>query len=201
MPDPPPVGLFTQYVLENPYPLGLLALVVAAVLAWTALRVGRPERVVAAGILAVIGAGILLVGTFVVTSGEHARRVVLEVVDAAVAGDVVTAGALFTDDATLALGSPTNPGYPRDRIERGLDQLAGRYRIADNQVTILDGFTESSRQATVHLGCRTTPEGGFGPVPTLWVLRVELQPDGTWKISRVAWVGFAGRTPDSPLGW
>ena len=104
MPDPPPVGLFTRYVLENPYPLGFALLALAAVLGWTVLRGGRRERLVTAGILAVIGGGLLVVGAVVVTSGEHARRVVLDVVDAAVAGDVGTAGSLFADDATLALG-------------------------------------------------------------------------------------------------
>ena len=41
-PDPPPVGLFTKWVLENPYPLGAILLAMAIVMAWTALR-SRPS--------------------------------------------------------------------------------------------------------------------------------------------------------------
>jgi ketosteroid isomerase-like protein len=200
MPEPPPVGLITRYVFENPYPAGLLLLALAAGFAWTALRSERPERLRVAGALAAIGAAILLIGALVVTAGERARRVTLAVVDAAVAGDVVAAGSYFADDARLAFGSPTNPGVPRRDIQSRIDQLDGKYRIQSNQVTMLRAYTESSDRATVHLACRTTLERGFGPTPTSWVLVVQRQDDGTWKISHVTWVALAGRSPGSDAG-
>ena len=187
-------------MLENPYPAGLLMLALAVGLAWTALRIDRRERLAGAGILAGLGAVVLLVGAVVVTPGEEARRVVLAVVKAAETADIAEAGAHFSDDATLAFGSPNNPGYPRDAIQKNLDRLGDRYRITSNQITSLKAFTESPREATVHLGLRTTVEVGFGPMPTWWVLRVEKEPDGTWKIIRAAWVSVAGQTPSARLG-
>jgi hypothetical protein len=62
---------------------------------------------------------------------------------------------------------------------------------------MLRAYTETSGRATVHLACYTTLERGFGPAPTQWVLRVERQDDGTWKI---AWISFAGRSPGSNMG-
>ena len=53
MPEPPRVSLFTQYVLENPYPLGVLLVALAAGFGWTALRSDRPQRLRTAGITAV----------------------------------------------------------------------------------------------------------------------------------------------------
>ncbi len=200
MPEPPRVGLFTRYVLENPYPLGVLLLALAAGFAWTALRSDRPQRLRPAGILGVVGAAVLLTGTLVATAGEHAGGVTVAVVVAAVAADVSGAAALFADDARLSFGSPTNPGLPRGDIEARIDQLDGKYRIQSNQVTMLRAYTETSDRATVHLACFTTLERGFGPAPTQWVLRVQRQGDGTWKIAHVTWISYAGHSPASDLG-
>ena len=200
MPQPPRVGLLTRYVLENPYPLGLLLVALAAGFAWTALRSERPQRLRPAAILAGLGAAVLLTGALVVTAGERARRVTMAVVEAAVAADVSGAAALFAEDARLAFGSSTNPGLPRRDIEARIDQLDGKYRIQSNQVTMLRAYTETSDRATVHLACRTTLERGFGPAPTQWVLRVQRQDDGTWKIAHVTWISYAGRSPASDLG-
>ena len=68
------------------------------------------------------------------------------------------------------------------------------------QVQMLRAYTESSDGAVVHLACRTTLERDFGPTPTSWVLRVERQDDGTWKITHVTWISLAGRSPASDIG-
>jgi hypothetical protein len=194
------MGFFTRYVLENPYPLGILLVALAAGLAWTALRSQRPRRLRGAGVRAVLGAAGLLTGALVVTAGERARRVTLAVVEAAVAADVTGAAAHFADDARLSFGSPANPGLPRREIEARIDQLDGKYRIQANQVTMLRAYTEGPDRATVHLACYTTLQRGFGPAPTQWVLRVQRQDDGTWKIAHVTWISYAGHRPASDLG-
>ncbi|MHC4416377.1 MAG: hypothetical protein ACYS0G_13960 [Planctomycetota bacterium] len=195
MPDPPRVGLLTRYLFENPYPLGVVLLAVAGGLAWSVLRWGRRERLRAAGGLAVLGVAALVTGTLVVTSGERARAVVGALVDAAVAGDVPVAFGHFAGDATLSFGLATNPGYPADEIHLRLQRLEDRYRIASNRITRLASYSRSSREATVHLACRTTLIGGYGPTLTQWVLEVERQPDGSWKVARVTWVSLNGRSP------
>ena len=196
---PAPVNLFTRYVLENPYPLALLLLVLGAGLARSGLRMGLRPRLVAAAVTAAIAAAVVLAGTTIQTAGEHARRVVLEAVDAAVQADIPGVMALLADDAVLSLASPTNPGFPRNAIDRRLAGLAGRYRIASNRITSLDAATVSRQRGEVILACRTELELGFGPVPTSWVVQVDLQPDGSWKITRVTWVTLATRTP--PRNW
>ena len=193
------MDLFTRYVLENPYPTGVMMLAVGAGLAWTTLGAEDRRRLIVAGVVATVGAAILGIGAIVVTPGEHARRVVLEVVDAAVQADIPRATAAFADAAVLSMGSPSNPGYPRDSISQRLEGLAGRYRIASNRITSLESSTESRQRGVVRLACRTELQLGFGPVPTSWVVQVERQPDGTWKISRVTWLKLASRTP--PERW
>ncbi len=193
------MDLITRYVLENPFPLGLLLLALGAGLARSGLRTGRRPRLVTAAVAAAMGAAVLVAGTTIETAGEHARRVVVEAVDAAVAADVAGITALLADDAVLSLGSPNNPGYPRDAIDRRLAGLAGRYRIASNRITSLQAATVSPYRGEVNLVCRTELELGFGPVPSSWEIQVDRQPDGSWKITRVTWSTLATSTP--PEDW
>ncbi len=193
------MALITRYVLENPVPLTVLLMAIAAGLAWTGLKAVDRRRLIAAGVLALTGAAVMVAGKAIVTAGEHARGVVIEVVDAAVAADVGTAAAALADDSALSLGSPNNPGFSRDAIVRRLDELAGRYLIKSNRITNLDAKTVSPDRGVVDLACVTELTLGFGPVPTSWIVQVDRQPDGTWKISHVTWVKLAARTP--PRNW
>ena len=200
MPDPPHIGVFTHYVLENPYPLGLVLLALGGGLAWTGMRPERRQRLRAGGALAVIGAAALLIGWLVVTSGEQARRVTLALVDAAVDADVSAARALIAEDATLSFAAVTNPGYPADEINVRVERLGDKYLIESNHITMLRAYSESADRATVHLACRTTLQVGFGPAVTRWVLRIERQDDGAWKVVHITWMSIAGRPPSARMG-
>jgi hypothetical protein len=198
MPDPPSVSLLTRYVLENPWPLGLGWLAVAVGVAWVGLRAQRPRQMWVAAAVAVAAALVFAAASLVTTAGEHARGVVIGVVDAVVEADVAGAGAYLTDDAVLTYGSPGNPGLPRSVIEQRIGQLQG---IASNTITRLAAHSESADRAVVELACRTTPQIGLGPIPTSWWIEVERQPDGTWKIDRITWVSILGRGPESGPGY
>ncbi len=195
MPDPPNVGWLTRWVLENPWPLGVLLLAVGMVIAIRSAPNRRPRLLLAAA-LAAAGAAIVAAGAVVVTAGEQAEAVTRDVIDAVVAGDAAGASSHIAGDATIAFGSITNPGHPRDRIDRLLDRVEGEDRIDSNRITMLDAYTESARRATVHLACVTTATAGgigLGNVPTQWVLEIERQPDGSWKITRVTCISLAGQ--------
>lgn len=193
MPEPPETGLLTRFVLENPWPGGIVLLAAGVILGWLAIRDGRTRRLLAAGVLLLAGAAVLVVGALVRTAGEQAQAVTRQFVDRAVAADVYGAGGLLALDASLSLGAATNPGVDRDAIDRRMQWLADRYTIESNQITLLQGYTISDRQAEVHLACRT--DAGRGPVTTRWVLRVERMDDGSWKIRRLALISVNGQPP------
>lgn len=195
MPDPPSVGLVTRFLFENPYPVGLVLLAVAGGMLWTGLREGRRQRLTIAAIGIALGAVVLTIGAAVVTSGERASKVTIELVEAAVAADVVAMMASFADDATMAFGSPTNPGFDLDYLSREASRLESQYRIESNSITRLEAYTVSKDSAIVHLACRTTVERGYVPTPTQWVLQVERGDDGTFKIVHVTWISLAGDPP------
>jgi hypothetical protein len=198
MPDPPDVNLFTRYVLENPYPLASVIFIASLAAAWIALRDGRKPLLTAAGVGTLIAAAVLLTGILVITPAERGREVTLEMVERIVQGDINGGMALFTPNATFAVGSPQNPGMDIGFIRRQAEWLHGRYTIESNQISSLRSYTESSRRGVVHMTCRTDV-GGYGPTPTQWVLWIDEQPDGEWKISRLTMVSLYGRQPNLPI--
>jgi ketosteroid isomerase-like protein len=193
MPEPPDVSLFTRYVLENPWPVGLALLAAAAWLLWAGMREGQLKKLQGAAGVGLAGAAVLLTGYLVVTSGERAKAVTRELVDAAVAEDAIAAVAMFTDEAAFAVGSPRNPGLGIDYIRDQLIRLTERYPIESNTITMLKGFSETSDMATTHMACFTNVNG-FTNV-SQWVVRVKRQPDGEWKVIHLTCVTVNGQTP------
>ena len=195
MPDPPSVGLVTRFLLENPYPVGLVVLAVAGGLLWTGLREGRRERLLVGLIGIAVAAAVLTIGAVVVTSGERARKVTIELVEAAVAANVVDVMSHFGDEATFAFASPTNPGFPLDYIRQQAVRLESQFSIESNRITQLKAYSVSKDSAIVHLGCSTTAAQGYGPTPTQWILQIERDDQGDYKIVHITWISLAGNPP------
>ena len=199
MPDPPAVNLLTRHVLENPWPLGGILLVAALIVGWIGLREGQAGRLRVAGGLAVAGLIVLAVGHLVVTPGEHGRRATRAFVEAVTAADLVGAMDQFADGATLAVGSPSNPGFDLDFLRAQLSYVSGRYTISSNRITMLRGFKAGGDRAIVHLACWTEVDGGYGPTRTSWYLEVARQPDDAWRITRLVWIMVNGQEPSTSL--
>ncbi len=154
---------------------------------------GRTFRLVL--VILAAGAAVYGIAALIVTPGERARALVSDLVAAAVAADVSGAVAFFSPDATLAFGSPNNPGLPFDEIRSRLEELDGRYRIERNSITSLESETESPGRVIVRLSCRTELVDGYGMMPNEWIIEVTRQGDGPFLITRVTWVSLAGRPP------
>lgn len=192
LPDPPSSGLITRYVLENPYPLGSGLVLLAVIAVWLGVREGQRHTLMIAGVAALLGVAVFVIERAVTTAGEHGKHVTVELVDRVVANDIAGAMAMFSDDATVAMGSPNNPGFSVDYLRGGLDRAAS-YRIQSNRIRMLDGFNESDDVAIVHLGCFT--EVGTGYTPSTWILRIEKQADGQWKVTKLTCVSISNQTP------
>lgn len=184
--------MLTRYVLENPYPLGGLLLVVGAVLAWHGLREGRSDRLKQAAVPMAIAVIVLLLGTLVVTPGERGRNVARELVDHVVAEDLVATMDMFANDATLHIGAG-NIGRDRDAILANVSRLAQRYEIESNRITRLSTETTGKNTATIRLTCMTETDV-YGGV-TAWTLDVERTEDGEWLVRRLVWESINGQSP------
>ena len=195
MPDPPNVGLFTRFVLENPYPIAVVAIAVGAGLLLSGLRQGLRNRQ-RNGILGIsVAIAVLIIAWSVTTSGEHAKALTRSLVQATAQADAVKVMSHFTSDATMSFTSPTNPGYPINYIEAQAIRLESKFNIESNRISSLNGFTQSANSAIVHLSCSTTIAGGYGATPTSWVLRIERQDDDSWKVVHFTWISIFNRPP------
>jgi hypothetical protein len=196
LPSPTLAGLISRYVLENPWPLAILLGLIGAGLAWKWLREGeRAYRDVAAGCL-VAGGVILGLGLAITTSAERAKVVVRAFVTHAESGDIPSMLALLAERCTLHYGAPENPGLPREMWEPSIGLLRGRYAIDSNRITRLDAESDGGDAATVELACVTTVDLAPYPTPNAWWLRVAMQPDGAWRIERIAARRIGNSTPE-----
>lgn len=201
MPSPPDVNIFTRYLLENPWPLGIGLVLASCWLIWVGTRDGVIKNVGIGLVLAACGAIILVIGWFVVTSGEHARIVTRSLVNAVAADDTVLARAQLSDRAALAIGSPRNPGFSRTYIDDLLTRVSQRYDIASNTITMLRGYTESSDVGVVHMACFTQVAESPYPTMSQWVVRVQRESDGSWKIVHLTCVSVNDQTPPIGENW
>lgn len=198
-PPTPDVGLFTRFVLENPWPLGVSLAAIAAVVGFVGFREGLTRHIKAAAILGAVAAAIMLAGVFVETSGERAKSLTRVLAAAVIAEDLVTVDNLLGANATLSVGSPTNPSVDRDTIMATLSRITASYDFDDNTITILRGYSVSADEGEAHLACHTTVEQYPYPNASRWVVRVERQADGTWMVTGLTCVSINDRTPSLDL--
>ena len=189
----------SRYLFENPWPGAVALVLLGLILLWRA-RADGGRRVLLAGLSALTLAGLLLaLAALVTTPGEHGRSLVRRLVDAAEAGDVAGASALFEPDATINFDRPDNPSMGRSVIDRGLASLADRHRVESNSVSRLRGTTVDGRTGSVELSCWTQTASSMGNIPSQWIFRVRQQPDGSWLIDRMTCVSIAGRQVGSAV--
>lgn len=197
MTELPSSNLLNQWILENPWPMGITLLVAGAALAWTGLRGGMRERQRWAIVPCVLGASVIGLGLLIKTAGERAAEVTRAFVEAVVAEDVIAADRLLAPQPALALGSPMNPGYDAAFLRERLDFVADRYDIETNTITRLDGSTQSGSVGVVRLSCLTRESGLPYPMASQWQIRVERQDDGAWKIAHITFVSLNDQPPSS----
>ncbi len=197
MPPEAETGTLTRWVFENPWPLSLGLLVIAASIVAYAIRRDdqRPFRFALGFGLA--GAAVLITGLLVETAGERAEASTRQLVGLAVDGDVDGMIDLLGPAATLHLGRVENPGYPRDELERNLDALRSRQRIEDNTISRLDSAEGRDGSVWVDLGCFTRTGSSGGWVPSRWVIEWSPTTGDDLRIRSITLVNLAGRSPQS----
>lgn len=192
---PPPTPLLTRLFLESPWPVLAIGVGATVVLAVVGLRAGRTRPLLAAGVALAATVALFLLERAVVTPAERAEAITLALVEAAEAGDVAGARALFASGATMSLGSPRNPGFDLAWIDGRLANLRGSYRIEENRVTQFDAYSSDGRRGEAHLSCYTVFEGAGAPTLSGWIVQVEPTGEDGWKITKLTSVKINGRTP------
>ncbi len=194
MPDDVRDSLFSQWILENPWPFSIVALLLAATIGWIAIQRDDRRPLLAAGILAGLAVLALAIGFLVETPAEAAASATRSFVADAEAGRVDDLVARLDPDATLHPGRLENPGFPVEDLRSMLEALGGVHRIERNSITLLDAVGIGGDAAMVELACLTRTRSSLGYVPSRWVFEWE-RVDGRWMIRSITAASVAGRVP------
>ena len=187
------------YLIENPWPIGLLSGALLLIFTVVFLRNGELRALVAALIALGCLGGVVLLDLAITTPAEHGERVVRAMVRSAEAGDPEALLEHLSPDASLHMGDIRRPGRSFTELQRSLRTLERANRITDNWVTKLKGTSLPDECARVSLACITTTTSSYGSVPTTWLFELEEQPDGRWLVTRVVFESIMGEAPKRPI--
>ena len=192
-------NLITRYVLENPWPLVIILLLIAG--AGTYLAIQRDDqKLLRLPLSFVIGAiAVFLAARFFTTPGEHAAAATRQFVQHAEEGRSSDMINMLAPNATLHVGRAGSSGLPLDDLERELQTLDGQHRIKSNQITQLDTADQGDYTVLVTLSCFTSTESSYGSVPSSWLLEWTRTANGVWQIRRLTALRIAGRTPSGSV--
>ena len=194
MPEPPAKGLVNQYILEDPLLMTGLLAAVALVIGIIALRDGRRNGQIAAGVLLGLAGLVFALGMLVTTPGEHAEATVRDFTAAIEANDADAAIAKLSPDAAIRLGTPNNPPSGPFTARQRVESFMSTYSVKSHTNTRVDGYPSPDQDdvGRVYLGCITSVETGLGyGTPTTWIVDVEKASSGDWKITSLAWITMA----------
>ena len=194
MPDDVRDSLFSQWVLENPWPFSIVTLLVAATIGWIAIQRDDRRPLLVAGVLAGLALLALGVGLLVETPAEAAASATRRFVTDAESGRVDLLVARLDPEATLHPGRLENPGFPVEDLRSMLDALGGVHRIERNSITLLDAVSTGREAAMVELACLTRTSSSLGYVPSRWIFEWERRDDD-WMIRSITAASIAGRVP------
>lgn len=189
-------SLLSRHVLESPWPAVLILAVAAAVVGWIALQRDDRRWLVGAAVGLALSIAVAVIGTITTTDREAAVAATRAFVQDAVEGRVDDLVARLHPDATLHVGVIEAPGFPREDLERALDQLDGAHRIKDNMITRLDAADDGFGMIWVELACLTSTASSYGTVPSRWIFEwIPPEPGRPWEVRSITAVSVAGRAP------
>jgi hypothetical protein len=190
VPSPP---VWQSLLLEQPWPLAVLLLVVGVVLRSVGRRTGRRGLRRAALVSVLLAAGVVALAYFVETGREAVRRHTLGLVDAVEPLDADRVSALLADDVRVT-GPRGRVLVDSGDVRRRLQSANRRYSVASHRVRDLDVWAagdEGRAMLALYSQINETP------ALTRWGLWWEKQ-DGAWRVTEIRWLSYQGREP--PVG-
>ena len=192
LPDPP---LVAHLLLENPWPLALTLLALAAVFLIRAHRAQARGPVVGAVLCAGLAIGAWGLAAGVTTQREHLVAQTRELVDSTLPLDTTVFSSLFAPDATLR--GPAGERWLS--VEQMVAELAGsKHRLRSHRVREVQAWVQRPGRALTKLRISTvvgSTRADDRAVPTEWLITWEPEDSGSWRIERIQWVKLLGQRP------
>ncbi len=191
LPGPP---VLEHLLLESPFLLtaALVVLGVAAAVALVRRARIRDAVVVLASCIAA-GAGVQILAWKTVTNREVISGRSVELVEAVATLDYAGIERLLAPDARLFADIPI-PELPipaagldvDDILSRVRTTVGGMYRVREHRVVEIDAAMIGDRLGRTQLRVRVVPEATGFPQGSWWRLDWREEPDGSWRVIRIA---------------
>lgn len=188
--DIPAPPVWQSLLLEQPWPLAILLLVIGVILRTIGRRTQRRGFTRVALVAVLLAAGVVALAYFVETGREAVHRRMMALVEAVKPLDTAALGDLLSDRVRV-----TDP-QGRVVVERGevrqrLESSQHRYDVGSHRVRDLSvwaGGEEGRAMLALYSNINSTP------ALTRWGLWWEKQ-DGQWRITEIRWLSYQGREP------
>lgn len=184
-PQPLPSGpLWETYILEQPWPLAIALVVIAAVVLFKGR--GKARAIVpAVAILAAMAA--VAAGLLVTTARESIRKSTRAMVAAVVSGDSTTLDAELDESAKL-FSFQHNDGLDKWAL---LDEVGRRFRpgaeyaVKDWSIEALEASRDGERVGRSQVKVRAVSAAAGVPVFSWWLLDYRMDASGRWRVIRM----------------
>ncbi len=182
-------------LLENPWPIVIVLIGVAAVLRVVGRRNDKRGLSLAALIALLAAVGVYVLATLVDTPREQVTAATHALLDATVAKDAAAIDRLLDPRVVLA-DERGNVRLTIGELRPGLDRTLERFDLASQRAKNLLVDTQTPDAATAHLDLRTGfTDNAFPPSHTRWQLDWRRDADGRWRLTEVRWLEWMGQTP------
>jgi len=188
LPDPP---LLERLFLEEPWPLTVGLILLAAVLGVVAYQRMRRTLAIAALVAALLAVAIGLTAKFVETDREQVRDATEQLVAATAPMNLTRIRGMLHTDVVLIIGDDEAAPIRIDRLLAQLESVGERYPIESNQIKLLEAQSLAPASPGV-ARARTLIDvlslARNGRALTRWRIDWEKQPGGTWRVTRIQWL-------------
>ncbi|MFW5681819.1 MAG: hypothetical protein ACOC1G_02325 [Phycisphaeraceae bacterium] len=191
--DIPPPPVWQSLLLEQPWPLAILLLVIGVILRTIGRRTQRRGITRVALVAVVLAAGVVALAYFVETGREAVHQRMMALVKAVEPLDSTAMRDLLSQDVQVT-GPRGRVIVESGEVHRRLESSQQRYGVGSHRVRDLDVWAHGGEGRAM---LALYSEINNTPALTRWGLWWEKQ-DGVWRIVEIRWLSYQGREP--PVG-
>jgi len=180
--------LWQNLLLEDPWPLALTLLVVAAVVVFLAFQRANTRLLRFAGLAVLLAVGVFLLAKFVITTTEHILENTRKLVSYTAPLQLADFKALVDPRVVVLVEETANPEPIAGRdVFDSLEKTVESSPLEKQTIVAIEADVKSDDEAVSSFDVRTNLRGG-GMFITRWTLTWRRQGDNAWRVVEVRWL-------------
>ena len=183
--------LIQNLLLEDPWPLGLMLIVIACVLLFLSSQRGDKKLLRLAGLAALLAIALFVISSMIETTREHIISQTEKLIAHTAPLDVAAFKALVSPRVIVTVGDDSSaPTLTGEEVFTRLEKSVQSYPIKEQSIIEIDAELRPGDFAICQFDVRS--DGHGGRVMTRWLLTWQQQPTGDWLVTQVQWLDCPG---------